>query len=187
MQACPASSNLAARCKASSLHALELGSPRWPSLMINLPRRPGPARASEFGEVGVGWGVALGHRTPPSGRASRANGSARAEQWGRPGNGSPTPASSAAPAARRAPAHRGPPRPRLRARPARGSLPPCAAARARRRLSRPGRPSFLGLRHPGAACGDSRFLCGRLPVISFIDFFNFPFIFGSGLDVSLPP
>lgn len=62
LQARPASSNLAAHCKASFLQGLELETPRWPSLIIKLaaPTRPGPS----VGVRGGGGRGRIGPRDP---------------------------------------------------------------------------------------------------------------------------
>lgn len=64
-QACPASSNLAARCKAAFLRGLELGTPRQPTLIIKLadPTRPEP-----FAVRGAGGGGRVRSRDPSPGK-----------------------------------------------------------------------------------------------------------------------
>lgn len=64
-QACPASSNLAAGCKASFLRGLELGTPSQPTLIIKLadPTRPEP-----FAVRGAGGGGRVRSRDPSPGK-----------------------------------------------------------------------------------------------------------------------
>ena len=119
-QACPASSNLAARCKASFLRGLELGTHRPPTLIIKLadPTRPEP-----FAVRGAGGGGRVRSRDPSPGkdalgellRGGRTMGAA----------GRPEPDSSFIGGAGRAPGPR-PPRPS-----------PPAVSRSHRRRSLP--------------------------------------------------
>lgn len=192
-QPCPASSNLAARCKASFLRGLELGTPRRPTLIIKLaaPTRPGPSVAVREGGGGgrVGPGDpslgkdALGelpHEGRTMGASGRAGPGSRFLGGAGRAPGRPRPPRPSPPAVSRSHCR---PQPSSRAlRPGPPRAPPPRAS-----FPSPGCPSFLRLRHRGAAFGDSSFRCGRLPAISLIYFLNFSFFFGSGWDVSLPP
>lgn len=143
LQARPASSSSEARCKASLLRGLELGSSRWPRLMIKLaaPTRPGPS----LGVRGGGGGGPGGPRDPSLGKDALGEQPREGRTMGAAGRQEPAPASSAAPTARPAPAHRPAP-------PAfpRSHRPPQPASRAPRPAAqRPAarRASFL----PGPA------------------------------------